>query len=87
MPDEVWAENDLLPDRKVKMTVQVFKVRRQNGWRLTDPPPPPDPKDEADIEKAVAKAAKSSAGKKPAPVKPDTTTKQKKATKSSTPNK
>ena len=84
MPDEVWAENDLLPGRKLKMTVEIFKVRRRNGWRLTDPPPPPDPEDEAAIEKAVAMTAKSPAGKKPAPVKPDTTTKQKKATKSST---
>ena len=80
MPDEVWAENDLLPGRKVKMTVKIFKVRRKNGWRLTDPPPPPDPEDEAAIEKAVVKTAKSKVDKKSAPVKPDTTTKQKKAT-------
>ena len=79
-PDEVWAENDLLPGRKVKMTVQIFKVRRQNGWRLTDPPPPEDPADEAEIEKAVVETAKSKVGKKPAPDKKNTTTKQKKAT-------
>ena len=84
MPDEVWAENDLLPGRKLKMTVDIFKVRKKNGWTLTDPPPPPDPKDEADIAKAVAKTAKSTADKKPTPVKRDTTTPQKKATKSST---
>ncbi len=83
MPDEVWAENDLLPDRKVKMSVAQFKIRKQSGWRLTDPPPPPDPEDEADIQKAVAKTAKSKAGKKPTPVK-SSTTKPQKPTKSST---
>ena len=84
MPDEVWAENDLLPDRKVKMSVAQFRVKRFNGWKLTDPPPAPDPVDEADIEKAVAKAAKSQTGKKPTPAKKSPTPQKKKATKSST---
>ena len=85
MSDEVWAENDLLPDRKVKMSVAQFRVRKLNGWKLTDPPPPPDPVDEVDIQKAVAETAKSKSGRKPTPDKPTTTPPQKKkTTKSST---
>ncbi len=84
MSDEVWAENDLLPDRKVKMSVAQFRVRKLNGWNLTDPPPPPDPEDEADLQKAVEKTAKSKSPQKPTPDKPTTTPKQKKTTKSST---
>ncbi len=85
MSDEVWAENDLLPGTKVKMSVAQFRVRKLNGWKLTDPPPPPDPADEADIQKAVAETAKSKVAQKPTPDKPTTTAPQKKkVTKSST---
>ena len=76
--DEVWARNDLVPDRKLKMTVGQFKVRQKNGWRLTDPPPPPNPEDDKKLQKAVDKTAKSKADKKPSPAKKPTITVEKK---------
>ncbi len=78
MADQVWAETDLLPGRKVLLTKAQFKVYQRNGWKLTDPPPPPDPEDEAKLDAAVEAAAKSGATRKPAPKKPATKPVQKK---------
>ncbi len=78
MADQVWAETDLLPGRKVLLTKARFKVYARNGWKLADPPTPPDPEDEAKLDAAAEAAEKAGVGKKPAPKKPVTKPVQKK---------
>jgi hypothetical protein len=44
MVDQVWVENDTLPDRKVLVGKRQFeRVLSRDGWKLTDPPPAPEP--------------------------------------------